>query len=484
VYTESEDSNIDSVLNSREANTDQPRIDRRYSWKLHPTAQQDARLHEQARMCTELWNALLEIDFILQNVRAWVFDKDALGPLVFDLAGNLRVVSLADILLRRQYGLRTRAEHLVTAIGAAGAIQYQPGQDIRTRLPSAYDRGYWITQLRDLQPEWLALSTWTPRQVSENLAKAWKHCFTPRAKRIPGRKYGAPRFKSLANAFAIPHRFASGCRLEHAGMHERSWWLYLDGVSDQKLWRRGRGRGDVWARGKLPSPALKWTDADVRHVDGHWEISAAVVMEQRRTLIGRGIPITVEFCVIGGLALVNNEQVELVELIKAQELDVKHANMQREFDRNWPRNKRWTDDEWNNRCEDKAEIGRLASHIARVRRNALHVWTKQLVERASVLTIIKPASIKDFTQTARGNVKNWGAAVEIVSEINRDTLSHAPAMAVQMLEYKAEELGIPCQVIEDDTPEISISKAFVASRKVSRRSARETKKGVSENEKD
>jgi hypothetical protein len=48
-------------------------------------------------------------------------------------------------------------------------------------------------------------------------------------------------------------------------------------------------------------------------------------------------------------------------------------------------------------------------------------------------------------------------------------------MAVQMLEYKAEEAGIRCDVVVDDSPAIAIGGALVKAGKKLRRSARAAK---------
>jgi hypothetical protein len=149
--------------------------------------------------------------------------------------------------------------------------------------------------------------------------------------------------------------------------------------------------------------------------------------------------------------------------------------MQSDFDLRWPRGKRWSDEEWQERCEQKAEIGRLCSRVKRIRANALHVWSKRLVERASILTIYKPA-VREHTATPRGDAKEWGAAVKPVSALNRNVLSYAPAMAVQMLEYKAQEIGIPVQVIEDTAPGIAVGQDLSAVTKAVRKARRALRK--------
>ena len=103
------------------------------------------------------------------------------------------------------------------------------------------------------------------------------------------------------------------------------------------------------------------------------------------------------------------------------------------------------------------------------------MWSKQIVERASILTIYKPR-VKENTKTPRGGSKEWGAAIECVSTLNRSTLSYAPAMAAAMLEYKAKELGIRCDIVEDMAPGIAVGKAIVAAGKTARRIARKIRR--------
>lgn len=80
--------------------------------------------------------------------------------------------------------------------------------------------------------------------------------------------------------------------------------------------------------------------------------------------------------------------------------------------------------------------------------------------------------VKENTQSPRGSDAEFGANVETVSKLNRNTLNQAPAMAIQMLAYKAEEAGIRCDVIEDAAPKIAIGGKLVAAGKAVRKSKR------------
>jgi hypothetical protein len=152
--------------------------------------------------------------------------------------------------------------------------------------------------------------------------------------------------------------------------------------------------------------------------------------------------------------------------VLARDLD----QLKSERDRRWPRAAR-NDPDWQDADE---EIRRLSARIARIRRDCLHVWTTRIVQRASDLTIRQPR-ISEHTASPHGDTKQWGANTGIVSELNRSVLSYAPAMAVQMLEYKAEEAGIRCDVVVDDSPAIAIGGALVKAGKKLRRSAKAAK---------
>lgn len=418
-------------------------------------------LRDQAGMCADLWNALLSMCEITREFRVWYYTQK--GPAFFGIDGKLRVLRLSEVWTRRRmFGGRIRAADILSS--RAECIDL-PDDAQRRFLPSEFDMGYWISEMLAECPEWQALSTWTPRRVATSLNGAWQAFF----RRVrAGEEAGYPRYKSRHRADAVPHRCVSGCKIVKSDRHETSWLVKLKGVP-----------GDVWARGRIPADVNEWMDADIRLDGDGAAISFAVAIEERRQTYGRLKPITVRFDMIDGFAAVNGNIETPPDLIRVKDLDDRRAEMQAAFHLRWPRGKRWSDDEWRERCEQKEEIGRLASRIARIRRNALHVWSCNLVERASVVTIYKPR-IKDHTKTPRGNEKSWGANVEVVSSLNRNTHSYAPAMAAQMLEYKAKEIGIPCEIIEDRAPNIAIGEKLVAAGKAMRKTKRAIRKNDNE----
>ncbi len=68
-----------------------------------------------------------------------------------------------------------------------------------------------------------------------------------------------------------------------------------------------------------------------------------------------------------------------------------------------------------------------------------------------------------------------GAAVETVALMNRTILSQAPAMAIQMLEYKAREAGIQFTKIETKAHKTAIAKEISTATKTARAARRTIK---------
>lgn len=408
------------------------KLQRRYTWRLYPTEQQNAAYREQAAMCADLWNGLLEI-------------------------------------CEQRYGRAVqRYGKSVTFHCADCAAASADGKIIMCKahkVPTAFDMGMWITDLRSEMPTWRELSVNTPRRVAESVAAAYQ-AFFRRAKAGAGIESGKPRYKSRRHHLAIPHMAASGCKFVKSDRHLRSWELSLKGVP-----------GTTWARNLLPATVYKYTYVDVMFRDRHWEASAAVEIEPRRVTSHGARPVVIKFDMIDGLARVNGALDMPAGMLLVQELSVEKAQMQSTFDRRWPRGKRLSDEDWRKRCDEKEAIGVLSNRIARIRRNALHVWTSKIVARAGAITVYDP-KMQDQTRTPRGNKDEWGAAIKSVSEINREALSYAPSMAIQMLEYKASETGIKCIVVDDPAPAIGIGREIVNVTKLQRKVKQQIRRSV------
>lgn len=143
-------------------------------------------------------------------------------------------------------------------------------------------------------------------------------------------------------------------------------------------------------------------------------------------------------------------------------------DIQSERDRRYKRgSKRW--------LREKRRIAKMRAATARRQREALHRWSTSIVRIASSIEAIAP-EIKPATQTARGDERNHGAAVETIAALNRHILSQAPAAALQMLEYKAAEAGIPFARVTPSEHKVAIGRDLPAAAKAARRAQRITRK--------
>lgn len=113
----------------------------------------------------------------------------------------------------------------------------------------------------------------------------------------------------------------------------------------------------------------------------------------------------------------------------------------------------------------------LTAKAARIRREALHVWSTSVCRQARDLTVIAPP-IKEMTATPRGTERDPGAHVEPVSNLNRSILNQAPAAAIAMLKYKSAEAGIPFCEVTDQSPSIAIGEKLVTAGRVVRKAKR------------
>jgi transposase len=397
-------------------------LERRYIWRLYPTSEQQTVLLNQMSMCADLWNALLSM--CEQRYQRAVQRKGK--SITFHC---YRCAALSD-----ETGKLTLCED--------------------HRHPSEFTMGSWVTEMLKECPEWREGSTWTPRRVAGSLDMAWKAFF---------KGGGYPRYKSRYRSFKLPHRCCSGCKFNKSNRHQNSWHIYMKGI------------GNVWGRRESPTEIHEWMDADVLYHAGRWTISVAVdAASCEHKAIDIKTPITIKFGILEGFAEVNGIVETPLELTEAQILDDQRADLQAEFDLRYPRGKRLSDQELKERFDDRLEISRLSARIARKRRHALHKWARSLVNRASIITVMKP-TVKDDTASPRGDEKNWGASVEAVSGINRTMLSYAPAMAASILEYKAEELGVWGGELEITSPMGRLGATLKTAGKVVRKVRRKIK---------
>lgn len=117
----------------------------------------------------------------------------------------------------------------------------------------------------------------------------------------------------------------------------------------------------------------------------------------------------------------------------------------------------------------------LQAHQARQRREQLHLWSTSIIHGFGDLTVICP-KITAVTKSGKGNARCWGAFVKTKAALNRHVLGQAPAAAVAMLQYKASEAGIRCDVVEDQNSPVAVGDELITSKQAARKAARLIKK--------
>lgn len=300
----------------------------------------------------------------------------------------------------------------------------------RKRL-TFFDMTAEITQMRHACPEWADLSVWTAHRVANAVDEAFK-AFFRRAKNGSGASSGYPQFRPFRKQTWLPHRCQSGFRMRpNARDTKYDWSVRLKGVP-----------GEMRARGEFPSTPLAWGDVDIRRDKvGVWWLSIQVDQPTDRRAAFGSRDVIIRFDLIDKFATVNGIEVPVWAFgLNDDNVSYHIAALQREMSE--LRSKQ----EWERYREIKQRLARVRAREKRQRREALHEWTTNVIRGASRLTIVRPENFKDKIKTGHGNAHSWGAAVEVKAEMNRHVLGQAPAMAVSMLEYKATEAGIECEV--------------------------------------
>lgn len=461
---------------------------RGYRFALYPTCEQERELMFLGEMCRDLYNALKQ--------------------------------RYEDVYYRERYD-RTQYNRQC-AIKKKEVPDYEP--QFRSLSLTFEDMTNEVGVMRKVLPEWQDWNIFIAHGVAWTVSKAFKD-YRARRKELlanPSKRSelaalfherhgrwptldqlaGYPRWKSRRNpTISIP----LGNTAKNGG-----WRLTPRAASLARKSKRGEaGKGCIYdflmpygmrdgkrriarvlrVRGTFPCdhpPPNDMRDASLIYEAGRWFLSVAIrtaVTElgtvERRAKSLRTMAI--HFDLIDAFASVDGVAESLddgksMRFDRACALQVTMDQMRRDADQRWPRGKRHSDQEWSERCTAMAAIGRVASRIARIRQNALHVWTTRIVERAvagdvAEITVTTP-TIRQHTRSARGNAKNWGAAVEAVATLNRNTLSYAPAAAIKMLEYKSKEVGIRCNIITDDAPLIGVGTDLVTAGKIARKARR------------
>lgn len=332
------------------------------------------------------------------------------------------------------------------------------------RMLSYYDLTNEITGLRHACPEWATIPAVTAHRVAKHLIEAYAAFF----RRLKGgeKRAGYPKWMRRDRGDCIPlgTMDKTGWTFVQRADNHRSWRLHYKSVTEVK----DRARW-IHARGVFPVDVEEWRNADILWRDGRWWLSICVDMFPRRKR-GRD-PIRLTLDLIDDLAEEFDTPEELVELrLLADEID----ELKSERDRRFPRGSKVAEADKQDLCDLKEDISRLSAYIARRRANCLHGLSARIVRRAKIVHITMPP-IKASTKTGRGDKKTWGANVKTVAAINRNALSFAPAMLVQMIEYKCAEAGIPCTITKQPGP-LAVGGELVSAGKLLRQTSRIIKK--------
>jgi putative transposase len=401
---------------------------RRYVWKLYPASEQAAILHEQRKMMADLWNAL-------KQRREDVYRREGRSLSYFDLTNE-------------------------------------------------------ITTLRHECPEWAAIPSVTSHRVARWLTLSYE-AFFRRVKAGETAGYPGWRRRERGNTIPLGTMDKTGWHVERCDANPFNWRLHYKSVTevkDRSTWIHARGRlpgspGDqrenvASRRRMLASHSFAvsaWRNADIIWRDGSWWLSVCMDVAPRRSA-GR-FPVAISFDLLDNLATVNGMAETPGELLDAQALQDEVDRLKSERDIRWPRSRKIPDDEREALQEANGEISSLSAAVARKRKNALHVWTARIVARASDITIVAPP-LREVVRSPRGDDKQWGANIGIVSELNRHLLSQAPGSAIQMLRYKSAEAGIRCDVVTDEAPNVAVGGELVTAGKTLRRARRETRRAA------
>jgi putative transposase len=316
------------------------------------------------------------------------------------------------------------------------------------------------------------------------LDKAFK-AFFRRAKAGAGASSGYPRFKSSRDYPGFSYR-----------KHRSGWRLdFKDG------WRNGRARlgdvpGTVRFMGRLPAEPEAIKTCDVLWRDGHWWLSVCVAIARPRTagehdmrirfdLIDRFASVQIGAdgpCGAGLDADFQSADGRIIPLPQGSSSHPGQTSSETGGERrDWNRHRIDEIQSARDRCKRgsirwrrlNARKRKIEGAIARRRREAYHVWTSAMIAEAKALTVIRPASIKDDTKSGHGTDRDPGAATELKAAFNRRVLDQAPALAVQMLAYKAAEAGV--EYHEADHEDLAVGNATVRNHKAVRKVRRAVK---------
>ena len=263
-----------------------------------------------------------------------------------------------------------------------------------------------LTDLRAHDPTYAALNAQSAQVTLKRVDLAF-HAFFRRVK--AGEHPGYPRFKSM-------RRFSGWGYKTHG-----DGWRLIPG----KRMRHGRlrlsGVGTVQIRGKARTIGTPKT-CEIQHKDGRWYASVTVECCPQRACgtWAAGMDWGVE--TFATLAL-SDGTMEHIENPRHTRQDLERLRAaQRHLEKKQRGSK--------NREKARARVARLHQKTVNQRRDFLHQTSARLI---ALLAVLATEALGIKAMTANGSKHKRG--------LNREILSTAPGLFLQMLRYKAEEAG-------------------------------------------
>lgn len=421
---------------------------RRYTFKLYPNKEHKVQLAAASKKCAILWNTLLkqrERHFWTGVVTplAEIMDQDEKWEATRILQCDHHVQKWRKSQSYQEYRKTPEFKALARERFAQRAAERKDraayNKDNGIKSLTSYDQHKEITRLRADRHEWAELPVAMLRGEANALDDAFK-AFFKRAKEGAGKSSGYPKYKRVDESLGFKYTDKSG-------------WLFSK-VNNRFLLKM-KGIGSIKARGKIPGTPQSFKTPSVMFRDGLWFVSVVMDMEPRRHTGTSDCE--VDLNLIDDIASVKQTGGDSIqtfdpmpELARAKSLTLRADRIKADRDTNRKnRSYRFR--------RDTNTIASLLAKAARIRKYTLHLWTTSIVNNAKSLHVLSPP-IKAMTQSARGDEYEHGAAVDLNASINRNTLNFAPAMAVQMFEYKAEEAGTTFTLTRVENHDLSVGK--------------------------
>ncbi|MBI3330172.1 MAG: transposase [Nitrospinae bacterium] len=264
-----------------------------------------------------------------------------------------------------------------------------------------------LTALRASDPDYAALNAQSAQVTLKRVDLAFDAFF----RRVQARhgKAGYPRFKSL-------RRFPGWGYKTHG-----DGWRLLPGERMRHGRLRLSGVGPVKIRGQARTIGEPKT-CEIQHKDGRWYASITVACSPQRTAgtLAAGMDWGVE--TFATLALSDGTRQHIDNPRHTRRGLERLRAAQRALAKKRRRSK--------NREKARAHVARLHQKTANQRRDFLHQTSARLI---AVLAVLVTEALGIKAMTANGGTRKRG--------LNREILSTAPGLFLQMLRYKAEEAG-------------------------------------------